>query len=260
MIKYNFKLDDKFIHVKKNDNHFGRVNLPQFSSVLYKNIFIKTFFAFALTTFDSTAKVIVPNNMDIKKRDIAYATKVFETIGLEFPSDIELETSALFDEPELKHLGNIEKDESKHVLFFSGGKESWYNLLELVKNTSQENILFVYINKMNKTSRREMIAVEEAKTVFPKINYAIVNVTPTLPKKYAYPLEYMLMLSAVLDKILLFNGGANITFGFQDWSFLKKDTYLDSFSETIEAEKFYLDYLSDSFGINLNPFNRLSIK
>lgn len=253
MLFYN--VNEKEISFYTDDKRLGRITIPSISSSLFKSIFIKTSVFLFTSNFPkstniklSTPFTMLDNSMVNLFRDMLGYNKIKITKSAE-------------ENKNTLYMGSDIKDTNKHIVFFSGGKESWYKIIYLTQllNIPQEDILVIYVDKWNCTSGIEAKSLLELNKMFPKINIFVPEVSCSLPKIKAFALEYLLMIAASLEKIMSFNGGCNIHFGFSNISWNNKDTYTDSFSETMEAEKVYFKYL-ESFDIKLNPITRLEIK
>lgn len=255
MLLYNIKNNE--ISFFNDDKRLGKISIPNFSSSLFKEIYIKTAIFLATSNYLKYTKIKLPNiKIPFNKEDCIFLNKFRNILGAD-SIIIEKENQEI---PSLSFLGGGHIDNTKHVLFFSGGKESWYKLLYLknILKISDENILLIYIDKWNVSRNREAKALISVKNIFTKINIQVIDIRCSLSKKYAYSLEYLLMLAASLEKVFIFNGCTNIHFGFSNISWKNKDTYLDSFSETIEAEDIFRDFLN-KYNIVLPKIIRLEV-
>jgi len=257
MIFYN--ISSGTINFFNDDKSIGRVSIPEIKSNLFKEIYIKTVIFLVTSNFPKYNQIKIPlKKLSISNSDIEYINKFRTILEME---PIKVSSEKIFDDSEmLSFLGTPDKKENKHIVFFSGGKESWYKILYLLNilNINQEDILVIYINKWNGTSGKESNAIVSLNEKFPKINIKVIDVSITIKKKHAYALEYLVILAASLEQIFLFSGGTDIHFGFSNISWKNKDTYIDSFSETIEAEELYFTWLK-KYNINLDKIIRLEI-
>lgn len=262
---------DKIVVMSSVGQKMGVINFPiSYSPIpknrnpFYEEVFIKTAILLTLLELPEVSHIDTNAIMTMKISDINFINKNRAMLGqkdLTFvASDSAARTARL--EPNLKSLRSTAKNLEKHVIFFTGGKESWYNLSTLIRSgVKEENILIAYVAKLNPCFQREFAVIRDLVKTYPKLNIQVLEVKPTIKKKGAFAYEYMLVLASFLEEILNFNGGCNIHVGFQDnFFYTLNDTYPDSYSETIECEALYLDYLYREFNISLNPLTRLPIK
>ena len=253
-----YDITDKRIKFYYNDKYLGFIDIPKFTSSLFKEIYLKICIILASTCYPNYTKISLPtskvpfnfsdlNLLNTYRRALSYKPMLTDNNKLTNKIDT--------------FLGKIEKKHDKHILFFSGGKESFYKLFYLLEleKVKPEDILIIYINKWNNTFHREAKTLYSLSEMFGELNIKVIDISTSLPSMKTRTLEYVLMFIASLEHILLFNGGCNIHWGFSKISWEKQETYIDSYSETIECEQIIIDYLKN-FEIKINPFKRLEIK
>lgn len=257
MIFYNILNNNiKFFN---DDKSLGVISFPDIKSSLFREIYLKTCIMLVMCNFSKYNQIKIPiNKLLFYSSDIEYLN-TFRTILDMAPVQL-LSEKVIEEVNRPTFIGTATKKTNKHIVFFSGGKESWYKILYLltILKINQEDILIIYANKWNSTCNREAKAIVALHQKYPKINIKSIDIQITIKKTHAYALEYLVILAAALEQIFIFNGGTNIHFGFSNLSWENKDTFIDSFSETIEAEKLYYEYLK-KYNVLLDHIVRMEI-